>query len=35
MIYARVTQTKIGMDMNLLQDKLNKNSSAVALKVAK
>lgn len=35
MIYARVTQTKIGMDINLLQDKLDKNSSAATLRAVK
>ncbi len=35
MQYAKVTQTKIGMDMNLLQDRLDGNRSIAALKVAK
>ena len=35
MMYARVTQTKIGMDMNLLQDRLDKNKTVSALSVAK
>jgi site-specific recombinase XerD len=35
MIYAKVTQTKIGMDMNLLQDRLDKNRSIAALKAVK
>ncbi|HEY4290243.1 MAG TPA: site-specific integrase [Puia sp.] len=35
MIYAKVTQTKIGMDMNLLQDRLEGNKSAAALKAVK
>jgi len=35
MIYARVTQTKIGMDMSLLQNKLNKNASESTLKAVK
>jgi site-specific recombinase XerD len=35
MIYAKVTQTKIGMDMNLLQDRLDNNKSVAALKAVK
>ena len=35
MLYAKVTQTKIGMDMDLLQDRLDKNKSAAALRVVK
>ena len=31
MIYARVTQTKIGTDMELLQNKLNENTGKVKL----
>jgi site-specific recombinase XerD len=31
MIYARVTQSKIGMDMELLQNKLNDNDGKVKL----
>jgi site-specific recombinase XerD len=32
MQYAKVTQTKIGMDMNLLQNRLDGNKSTAALK---
>jgi site-specific recombinase XerD len=35
MQYAKVTQTKIGMDMNLLQDRLEKNKSVNSLKAVK
>ncbi len=35
MLYARVTQTKIGMDMNLLQDRLDNNKSAAGPKNCK
>jgi len=35
MLYAKVNQTKIGMDMNLLQDRLNNNKSAAALTIVK
>ena len=35
MQYAKVTQTKIGMDMNLLQDRLENNKSSAALKIVK
>jgi integrase len=35
MLYAKVTQTKIGMDMNLLQNRLDKNKTVSALNVAK
>ncbi|HEY4286272.1 MAG TPA: site-specific integrase [Puia sp.] len=35
MIYAKVTQIKIGRDMNLLQDRLDGNKSATALKAVK
>lgn len=35
MIYAKVTQTKIGMDMNLLQDRLDNSRSIAALKAVK
>ena len=35
MLYARVTQTKIGMDMNSLQDRLDNNKSAAALRIVK
>ncbi|WP_431216281.1 site-specific integrase [Puia sp. P3] len=35
MQYAKVTQTKIGMDMNLLQDRLDGNKSGAALKAVK
>jgi site-specific recombinase XerD len=35
MQYAKVNQTKIGMDMDLLQDRLDKNKSAAALKLVK
>ena len=35
MLYARVTQTKIGMDMNSLQDRLDINKSAAALRIVK
>lgn len=35
MIYAKVTQTKIGMDMNLLQDRLDNNKSKASLKAIK
>jgi hypothetical protein len=35
MLYAKVNQTKIGMDMNLLQDRLDKNRSIATLKAVK
>jgi len=35
MLYAKVTQIKIGMDMDLLQDRLDKNKSAAALRLVK
>ncbi len=35
MLYAKVTQTKIGMDMNLLQNMLDNNKSIAALKAVK
>ena len=35
MLYAKVTQTKIGMDMNLLQDRLDKSRTVSAMSVAK
>jgi integrase len=35
MLYAKVTQTKIGMDMNLFQDRLDNNKSIAALKAVK
>ncbi|WP_431211814.1 site-specific integrase [Puia sp. P3] len=35
MQYAKVTQTKIGMDMNMLQERLNTNRPAPALKAVK
>jgi len=35
MLYAKVTQTKIGMDMNLLQDRLDNNRRNAALKAVK
>jgi site-specific recombinase XerD len=35
MLYAKVTQTKIGMDMNSLQNRLDKNKSVATLSVAK
>jgi site-specific recombinase XerD len=35
MLYARVTQTKIGMDMNLLQDRLDNNKAVSTLKAVK
>ena len=34
-ISAKVTQTKIGMDMNLLQDRLNNNRAVPTLKAVK
>lgn len=35
MIYAKVTQTKVGMDMHLLQNRLDKNKSIASLKAVK
>jgi site-specific recombinase XerD len=35
MLYAKVNQTKIGMDMNLLQDRLDNIKSAAALRIVK
>ena len=35
MQYAKVTQTKIGMDMNSLQGRLDNNKSIDSLKVVK
>jgi hypothetical protein len=35
MIYARVTQSKVGMDMGLLQNKLNEVKGKTKLSVVK